>query len=176
MPNRQIRRPFAGSRKRRGATWTAVTSVNFTSVPAASKVLLGSLTAAQLLDIAPATLVRIRGRIMWNSDQTAADELQLGAVGFGIVQDVARAAGAASIPGPTTDPAANVWVSYQGLAARGRVGIVAGGEAGFLNFEFDSKAMRKLTDDEALVIMVENSHATHGAEITMFARMLFLLN
>jgi len=104
---------------------------------------------------------RTRGLFSVASDQAAAGESQLGALGFIVVSDLAVAAGAASIPGPVTDASDDgwfVWVPF------GQESIRAAGGPQSFQYEFDSKAMRRVEEGFAIAIMVENAHATEGLD------------
>ncbi len=126
-----------------------------------TKLLLGSFVA----DI-PVTVRRTRGLIAWRSDQKAADESPFGAFGMCVVSNDAFAAGAASVPGPYSDAESDLWfvhqfcrndflfgsnISFDGQAAR--------------QYEINSKAMRKLTDEETIPVVIENGNITNGATI-----------
>ncbi len=154
--------------------WASVTPVSSTVVAAGASVLVGSLTATELNSIVPCTLVRVRGRILWQSDQAAADEDQFGAFGICKVRDEARAAGVGSMPDPITNAPSDFWLAWEALLQTGRSGIVSGGERE-LNVVFDNKAMRKVVDGDALVLLAANQGA-HGAVIAVSLRFLFLLH
>ena len=79
----------------------------FTTVPAASKVLISTFVLADaLVDL---TILRTVGRFSVGSDQSAGLEPQIGAWGLILVTDRAVAAGVASIPGPFTDAPDDGW-------------------------------------------------------------------
>ncbi len=77
-----------------------------------------------------------------------------GAYGIGIVSDQAFAAGAASVPGPWSDPDFPwlVWESFEGLY----IFHDATGQSNFQGFQFDSKAMRKVKQNETVVVVCES--------------------
>ncbi len=165
---------FVRSGKVRQTDWVlAVATTSVVNVPAASKVLLVSFPSATLATLAPSTLIRTRGIFSISSDQQAAGEQQLGAVGFGFVNEVARALGVTGLPGPFTDDLWGGWFYHQYIAQRFGFASGVGFEADFApRTVIDSKAMRKFESDEGLVFMVENGHATHGFDIQLHARML----
>ena len=45
-----------------------------------------------------------------------------------------------------------------------------------VQYHFDSKAMRKVEDNEALVVLVSNAHATQAFDVALQARFLFKLH
>jgi len=143
------------------------------AVPANSKVLVASIAAATMTINAPFTIIRTRGALGVFSDQTAAAEQQLGAIGITLVSDLARAAGVASLPGPATDSNWEGWFWHQWFVNKLQIADATGFAArGGVYFEVDSKAMRKVDSSDALVIVAENSHATHAFEIGVSLRIL----
>ena len=173
---RQVSRvPVRGPR--RLTTWGLLSSTAFTAVPAASKLFLGSLSAATLSENPRSTLVRIRGVLAIRSDQQAAIEQAQGAFGIAVVRDTARAIGVTALPGPITDGSGDYWQTWMGLIAPTHTPSIAnGGGGGTIRLQIDSKGQRKLADLDALVFMVENSHATHGFEVAVQLRILLLLS
>ncbi len=163
------RRRFSGRtsrapRIRASTDWVRIGNAAPTTVAALSKVLLAFVTP----NLPNVTVRRTRGRIVVLSDQTATVESQLGAVGFVKVNDLALAAGAASIPGPVTDENDEGWYVWEPIIAVSA--FTAGGSAGGqwaagAAFEFDSKAMRKMPLGYNTAVMVENAHATDPFEI-----------
>ncbi len=125
------------------------------TVAPTTKVFLAVLSTTIDLDL---TIRRNRGRFFVQSDQQAASESYAGAFGIMVVSTVAATVGATAIPGPITDPDANwmVWEPFAGsVLFSSAVGVFLGG----FQFEFDSKAMRTMSEDESLVLMVENGQA-----------------
>jgi len=180
MTNR-IRSPrfVVRSGTRRMTEWAGSADVTGTSsVAAAAKVLDQSLTQAVLEAVTPATLVRTIGSLYVRSDQTATTENAFGAMGAAVVKENARAAGAASLPGPITNEDDDVWFLYQFFNA----GIVVGSEVGFrgssvwYEYQFDSKAQRKVVSGDAVVFMLENASGTAGFVYILKWRMLFKLH
>ncbi len=176
MAPRNRSHSFVGRRSgiRRSTEWGIFQSTATTVIVGAANVLVGSFTAATLAPVVPGTIVRIRGSVLWRSDQAAADEVQLGAFGIAVVSERARATGVAALPIP--DAAAggwgdDLWIHTQALQNSGMAGIAAGRQH-IEAIQFDSKGMRKLNDGEAIVVVGSNWGAT-GAEIMVSFRMLF---
>ncbi len=94
------------------------------------------------------------------TDQLAASERVIGAFGLCVVSQEAAAAGAASIPGPFTEAESDLWFVHQYLYSS----MVFGDATGFRKldqqYEIDSKAMRKVTEEEVVAIMIENGTTT----------------
>ncbi len=155
---------------RRATDWSlGFRPVALTPVAVGSKLLLGSLTQPGIRG--PGTIVRTRGGLYFQTDQEAADEVQIGAVGMMLVTQAALTAGAAAIPGPSIDALNDGWFWWQSLL---HAQFVAGGNptkpGRFI--EIDSKAMRKFDDGMALVLMVENASPINVFEIAVDIRIL----
>jgi len=156
---------------RRGTNWSRSVAAVFIAVPAASKVLL---TQAVLSNPGiTETIVRTRGRISIQSDQGAAREDQLGAFGIVVVNDIALAAGAASIPGPATNASDDGWFLWEPFAW---TGLQVDGQGGPMVIELDSKAARRVEEGFGLAFMVENTHATFGLEVALSCSILTVNN
>ncbi len=169
--NRQ--RQFA-QRSKRSTDWQIATfPVGETAVAASTKVLLILVPSTTLGTIAPATIVRTRGIFAIRSDAPGVTELQVGAFGIGLVNDVAGALGVTALPGPSTDALWGGWFVHQFITQANQVNTAIGADArGVYQYEIDSKAMRKFESDEALVIMVENTSGSFAFTITAGIRFL----
>ncbi len=153
MARRQV--PRFVQRKRSLTDWARGLSISPQNVNPATKILLSTIvnTNAGITE----TIRRTRGLCAVKSDQNAAVEEQTGAYGMVIVTDLAAAAGAASIPGPFTDRNDDgwfLWVPFTQFTS----GSVAGGYTS-MQYQFDSKAMRKLEQGFSIAVMVENASA-----------------
>ncbi len=171
------RRSFGGRAQRRQTTWLASADVAaVVNIPNNANVLVESFTGAQVEALAPFTITRVRGIISIKSDQLVAVENPYGAIGMMVVSEQARAAGAASIPGPITNQDAGEWFVWQPVSAFFEFVTGAGFDsAGGRVFEFDSKAMRKVQAGDAIVVMAENETAA-GFDIDINYRMLLKLH
>ncbi len=105
----------------------------------------------------PATIVRIRGMLSIELQTYAADLDIAGAVGMGIVSAEAFAAGVASVPEPFTDADWGGWMMWRSFAHRfefvSNTGSFFPAE---WTMEIDSKAMRKVDNNEVLIIVAES--------------------
>ncbi len=172
MPRRTPFRPRAGSRRQ--VTWIGPADQAFVAVASTMKVILASFDPAGA-GLAKPTVVRTRGEVAIRPPSATITDLQVvGAFGVAIVSDRAFAAGAASIPGPFTDAGWDgwfVWGSFHYVQEQAdATGI-------YLNFHtqiVDSKAMRKVTDDETVVFMAESQSGAFS--ISMPFRMLLKLS
>ncbi len=122
------------------------------------------------------TIVRVRGLLSVQPDAYSVDLNVQGALGMGIVSDQAFAAGAASIPGPWSEPDWGGWFVWQAWASRleflSAVGVLFS-DASERTYMIDSKAMRKVEPNETVVVMAESQAG--GVNIHSPFRMLVKL-
>ena len=156
----------SGSRPNR--SWSGSFATAYVVVPAASKVLLGVLATTVQAD---QTILCCVGGVSVSSDQAAAIEDQIGAIGLIIVTDIAGAAGIASVPAPITDAGDDGWFVHQSFAqAQSRVHT--GGPTSTW-YPIDSKAKRIFSSTGLnIAIVAENVHATNGMEVAVMLRIL----
>ncbi len=141
-----------------------------TPVSANSKVLLFSFATLGDEEI---TVRRVRGLLQVQSDQTAASELQLGAMGAGIFSTNAIAAGIASLPDPVTDVSDDIWSVYAHIGQTMQFVSAVGIEPHFSTlYEIDSKAMRRIPEGYAIAFIVANAHPTAGFQVSLGVRLL----
>ncbi len=172
MASRTRVRTFRGQAPRRSTEWFAsVDSTAVATLAAATKVLDQSLTAAELAKL-PFTVVRVRGSVWVNSDQTAGDEQQLLGVGFGVFSDTAVAAGIASLPDPISNEADDLWFVHRFAFSSVNVD---GGALGIVT-EFDSRAMRKVQEGSDIGVILANGSAAAGLQFWLKFRMLVKLH
>ncbi len=171
MPNRIISRrgPLVGRvGKRRETEWFPSANISGSTVlPAASFVLLQSLSAASLAK-RPFTVTRTVGSVWVLGDQDAAEEFPFGALGFIVVSDKASATGVTAVPDPISEEGSDGWFTYRSFAVSS--GPILGRPA--TEFAFDSRAQRKVQDGEDIVVMVANAHATQGFRFAVKFRLL----
>jgi len=121
------------------------------------------------------TVTRVRGIISIKPQVFAADLDMSGAYGICVVSDEAFTAGAASIPRPFDDAGWDGWLLWGAFAMR--LEIVGAGDDFFpanITQEIDSKGMRKVTDNETIVFMVESEAG--AISVSWQARMLLMLS
>ena len=161
---------------KRSTVWVGISSGgDKVSIDTNTAVLLGSLNAVALA-LRPFTVVRTRGVIHWGTDQNIATEepqVQIGAI---VVSDTAAALGITALPDPTTSPDGN-WFLFESLIAQFQ--FISG--AGFNNpagamLQFDSKAMRKVGNDEDVTLVGSNPSSADGGRVIVIGRMLVKLH
>ena len=158
MARVRARPRFAGRGRRPGGTWSRGIQASLTNVPAASKVLIDTFVLDNV-SIAE-TVRRTLGHFIVTSDQDGADEQQLGAFGLVRISDAAGAIGITAMPGPVTERNDDGWFVWQSILSRGDASIAPAGQNQM--YAFDSKGMRRIEEGFRIVVVVENSHATHG--------------
>ncbi len=163
---------------RRATQWGAsADTTGGTALAAATSQIDQQFTEAILQEVSPGTVQRVRGELWVVSDQVVATEQPFGAIGFAVVSEQARAAGAASLPAPITNEDSDLWFVHQFWHTDIRVFDATGNNFNTAaRYSFDSKAQRKFTEGEAIVVMIENASATHGVTYWLKFRMLFKLH
>ena len=145
--------------------WGRIISTAPDAVAVSSKVLLTSLV---LDNPGIAEVVRrTRGRFVITSDQAVVQEHHLGALGVIVVNDIALAAGAASLPGPVTNRNDEGWLLWEPIVGISSISDGGSGFGQYIGQEFDSKAMRRIEDGFSLALMVENASAAFVFEVTL---------
>ena len=161
--------------QRRATDWSASSvSTAFAAVAASSAVLLETFTPV----VGGETVIRTRGLFAIVSDQQGANESQIGAVGIAVVTAQAVSVGITAIPHPDTDAAWGGWFWHSYFKDqtffRSSVGITFGPQM-VRQIVIDSKAMRKVDEDERVVVVVENSGA-FGIQVDNSERFLSKLH
>ena len=168
--------------QRRKTTWAASADISTTTNLAANAVVLhqsfteGILQAGGLL---PSTIMRVRGELWVKSDQLAAVRVPFGALGFAVVSEQARVAGVASVPTPITDEGSDMFFVHQFWAANFDIistGVGSLGSEALARYSFDSKAMRKISTGQAIVVTLENAAAAGGVDFVLKFRILFKIH
>ena len=159
---------------RRKVDWSASTpQASLNAVAAGSAALLQTFVAI----VGGETVIRTRGSVGWQSDQAVADEVQLGAFGICVVSEQAATIGITAVPHPATDAAWGGWLWHSYFQSKLEFLSAVGLEPNFMHtMVVDSKAMRKVLDDEILCVVVENSHATFGIDVADSFRFLTKVN
>ncbi len=124
----------------------------------------------------PFTIVRTRGSIFIESDQEVAEEAPFGAFGMAVVSEEAAAAGGASLPQAYSNASSDLWFVHGYYAVnRAADGGAPYGNSGW-EFQFDSKAMRKVADGSTIVVLVDNNSAAFGLNYLINFRLLIKLH
>ncbi len=170
-------RQFVRSRGRLGSprktVWLSIDTVSSTLSGAPSAILANSLNAAALA-LRPFTIVRTRGIFHVASDQTAATESYMGDLAMAVVSDQASAIGVTAVPTPLTDKGSDLFFVYEQGVGRFQFSDATGIFEAGKQISWDSKAMRKVDDDQDVVLVVENELA--GCVVRSSGRMLVKLH
>jgi len=146
---------------RRSTLWIDIGAGSSTQT-AAGGVITNSLNAGALL-LRPFTIVRTHMEMYFFSDQVIASESISAAIGGAVVSDQASAIGVTAVPTPVTDAGSDLFFFHRWMF--GRFTFVTGtgvdGNGGE-SFSVDSKAMRKVNEDQDLLIILELSTAGGG--------------
>ena len=157
--------------QRRMSSWLDLPPTS-TGLASASAIILALTTAEKAKR--PFTIVRTHLVVQIVTDQLAADELQVGAIGGCVVSDQAVGIGVTAVPTPETDAASDFWFLHQWLisdfALASSIGFDA--DAGHI-YTIDSKAMRKVNEDEDIIFVIEGGSVLgSGVAIRAAGRML----
>ena len=163
-------RAVRGRTQRRKMQWLFL-DFGITQHSAASAILIASLNAAALA-LRPFTIVRSHIALFQMSDQGIASEVQSLAFGLTIVSDQAVAAGVASVPAPAANQESD-WLLHQWMLSNATDftdSTVPG-----IQFQSDSKAMRKVDVGSDLVVVSESVTAS-GVRLSSAGRILIKLH
>jgi len=140
-------------------------------------ILIYGATAAEDA-LRPYTVVRTHLYLSIVSDQLAALEEQICAIGFCIVSDQASAIGVAAVPTPITDLGSDAWYLHQIISSTFVVGDATGfQDGGNKDMNVDSKAMRKVEDGFDNVVTIESLvTVSEGVRVTTGGRQLLKLH
>jgi len=120
------------------------------------------------------TVLRTRGIFTYMSDQAAANENVIGAIGIGVVSEQAATVGITAVPHPSTDASWGGWLFHSYFGERvqfvSAVGVLSGSSFA-QHIVIDSKAMRKVGEDYRLVMVVENT-SNKGMQYGLQTRIL----
>jgi len=165
-----------GGRARRETLWIAGLFGRDTLASASTAVLAASLNAASLA-LRPFTIVRVRGVLRLMSDQDAITEDQVAAYGMAVVSDQSAAIGVTAVPTPAADMGSDLWFVYEALINRVFFRSDTGVSTDPGTFvQFDSKAMRKVNNDQDVVVMKESDAISDGCILSDQFRMLVKLH
>jgi len=94
----------------------------------------------------------------WRTDQISAAETQILSYGIAVIEEPAATVGITAVPLPGADAASEAWFYHRFLASDWDfitgVGFDSVGRTHMI--EVDSKAMRKLQDNQRIVVVVQN--------------------
>jgi len=160
-----------GRGAKRHSTWLEIVPT-FTAFTATGGTILNSLNTDEEQK-RPFTIVRTYLEVLIKTDQLVAVEIQIGAIGLAVVSDQAEQTGVAAVPTPVSNADSDLWFVHQWLLNAFDFGDATGfqGSDGRL-YSIDSKAMRKVNDNENVVLVGEFSSVGAGFTLMVAGRML----
>ncbi len=159
---------------RRLTQWVGPAQQEFVAVASAGATLIASFDA-EAQGFPRPTLVRTRGEVSIRASAYNADLNIVGAFGMCVVSDQAFAAGVASVPEPFTDAGWNGWFVWQSFNYVIEHSTDVGKQAPADRvYQVDSKAMRKIAENETVVLVCESF--VGALTISMPVRMLIKLS
>ena len=155
---------------KRLTSWVGFTLAQVTVDGSAN--LVQSFNAA-LLAVRSFTIVRTHFSYYYVSDQAAVTEGYSGAVGLAVVSDQAVAVGVTAVPTPVDDIGSDLFLLHS--IFHGGFGFLS--SVGFdsvrgVQVDVDSKAMRRVNDDQDMVVVFESTTVGDGVQIISMGRML----
>ena len=159
---------------KRQVTWVGPADQNTVAVASGASVIIASFAPFTGASMHKPTIVRTRGAVAIAPQTFGADVAISGAFGVGIVSDEAFAAGTASIPRPFDDAGWDGWFVWGSFSEFYEFGSSVGVRRQALQIEVDSKAMRKVSDNETIVLMAESQ--TGALNVAMHLRLLMKLS
>jgi len=166
---RQFTRGRGRLGSRRETSWL---SIDFAAANAASTAVITHIMTAAELAKRPFTVIRTHLEVSVAPDQVAANEDQLSGIGMCLVSDQAAAIGVSAVPTPVTDLASDLWFLIQPMLTEFVFSDATGLRMLGTRFSIDSKAMRKVNEDEQIIVVVENSGLGGGNTFLIAGRLL----
>lgn len=137
---------------RRLTEWGGLADQGFVSVASAGSTLISSQSF-----VLPGTIVRSRGNLSITTAFGQGADLDIvGAFGIGLVSSEALAIGITAVPTPFRDADWGGWMVWRAFAGRFEFADATGFRFNSMSFEIDSKAMRKVGANTALVFVAES--------------------
>ena len=159
--------------QRRQVTWVGPAEQSFLNVATGGTTLIASFTP-DTAGLPKPTVVRTRGMVGVLPQLFSADLSIVGAFGLCVVSSQALAQGAGSIPGPFDDAGWDGWFVWGSFNYHLDFASEASKFRAMQEYEVDSKAMRKISDNEAIVFMAESQSGAF--QISMPLRLLLKLS
>jgi len=151
---------------------TGATPVVLTATQGVILQVVSSLTGAF-----PFTVLRVRGALSVMAIPDAAGDEGVAVLGIVVVKGDAAAAGGVSVPGPINDPDADwLWHNYVPLTNPSGAGSANNAWGSLLSAKItiDSRAMRRQSPNETIILVGETSASTWSAvEVAGGMRVLF---
>jgi len=156
---------------KRQVTWIGPADQGYLPVATNTKVIIASFDPAANGFLKP-TVVRTRGEVSLGPGAGVESDVEIvAAYGLCVVSDQALAAGAASIPDPFDDAGWDGWFVWRSIhLTQEASGTPATITLNSVQQEVDSKAMRKVSDNESIILMAASQGGAF--RIAMSVRLL----
>ncbi len=155
-----------GRTQRRPTGWSGFVASGAIVVPATTKVLLASLVSTAGRG---ETVRRMRGTFIVSAQEATSFH---GAIGAFVANNLAVTAGVASLLDPVTNVGDDAWFWYQSFHGQGNASPGSAGGASGQVYSIDSKAMRRVDDGFAIVLVVANATAASDFAVALSLRAL----
>ncbi len=167
--------PSRGTGPKRQVTWIGPADQGFIPVATGAKVLIATFDPSTA-GLPKPTVVRTRGEVAIAMEANVeTDQEAVGAYGVALVSDQAVAAGVASIPGPYDNADWDGWFVWRSWNFVQEAAGTPASLSMMMNAqEVDSKAMRKVSDNETIVLVAESQSGAF--RISMPLRLLVKLS
>ncbi len=159
--------------QKRKSNWIGPADQTYLAIAGGNSVIHSSFVPSAVGFLAP-TIVRTRGIVDLHGTTLVADVDFGGAYGICVVSDEAFAAGTASIPRPFDDADWGGWLVWGAFARHQEFLDGTGTALPNWSENIDSKAMRKVGNNETIVALVESQTGSFDFAFTF--RMLQLLS
>ncbi len=158
------------SSHRRLNEWVAPPLQEYIAVASAGATIISQMNIEEAT-----TIVRTRGMVSIKPQAFSADLSTVGAFGVGVVSAEALTIGTTAIPEPYSDADWGGWLMWESFAYHFEVQSAVGTQfPASIQINVDSKGMRKVGSNEALVFVAESF--TGAFEIAECTRQLFKLS
>ncbi len=148
----RARRTFAPRQSARLTQWIGPADQGFVNVSSGGSTLLANTSLEE-----PVTVMRTRGEIALRAQAVSVDLNIVGAFGMCVVSAEAVVAGITAIPTPFTDADWGGWFVWRSFSRRVEFNDATGVNLDAAwHFEIDSKAMRKITPNDVIVLIAES--------------------
>ncbi len=167
-------RSYRGARRSTpNRSWAGVIDTQ-NGVASGASVLLGSLALSNVnID---ETILRTIGLLSVATDQVASSEQQEGAFGMIVVNDLAIAAGVASVPTPITNVDDDEWLIWVPFSNSMVFGSAIGFDTmGAPTHYFDVKSKRIVQEGFGIAVVVEATAASEGFTFNLLLRQLSMI-
>jgi len=136
---------------RRLTAWSGLADQGYVNVASGGATIISSIAFN-----VRGTLIRHRGMVSYRPQAVNADLDMIGAIGVAIVSDQAFAIGVTGVPLPFTNADWGGWMVWRSFSSRWGFNDASGVLYEERSFEVDSKAMRKVRQNETLIFVAES--------------------